>query len=58
MADEVSYFDVATFLAEIEAEYAEIGDPIDQQLVARLQEKWPLLTAHEASAFVQLFLAG
>ncbi len=58
MADEISYHEVASFLAEIEAEYAEIGDPIDQQLVARLQEKWPLLTAHEASGFVQLFLAA
>ena len=33
--------------AAIEAEYAEISDPIEwtQQLVARLQEKWPALTA-------------
>ncbi len=36
MADEISYFEVAGFLAEIEAEYAEISDPIErtQQLIA------------------------
>ncbi len=60
MADEISYFDVAAFLAEIEAEYAEIGDPIErtQQLVARLQDKWPALTASQALAYVQVFEAG
>ncbi len=60
MADEISYFNVASFLAEIEAEYAEIGDPMEraQQLVARLQEKWPALTASQALAYVQVFEAG
>ena len=60
MADEISYFAVASFLAEIEAEYAEIGDPIErtQQLVARLQEKWPALTASQAVAYIRVFKAG
>ena len=60
VADEISYFNVASFLAEIEAEYAEIGDPIErtQQLVARLLEKWPALTASQAVAYVRVFKAG
>ena len=60
MAEEISYFEVASYLAEIEAEYAEIGDPIErtQQLVARLLEKWPALTASQALAYVQVFDAG
>ncbi len=60
MAGEISYFEVASFLAEIEAEYAEIGDPIErtQQLVARLQEKWPALTASQAVAYVRVFKAA
>ncbi len=60
MAEEISYFDVAAFLAEIETEYAEISDPIErtQQLVARLQEKWPALTASQAVAYVRMFKAG
>ena len=60
MADEISYSEVASYLAEIEAEYAEIGDPMEraQQLVARLQEKWPALTASQALAYVQVFEAG
>ncbi len=51
---------MASYLAEIEAEYAEIGDPMEraQQLVARLQEKWPALTASQALAYVQVFEAG
>jgi len=60
MADEISYFNVASYLAEIEAEYAEISDPIErtQRLVARLQEKWPSLTASQALAYVRVFKAG
>ncbi len=60
MADEISYFAVAGFLAEIEAEYAEIGDPIErtQQLVARLQDKWPALTPSQAVAYIQVLKAG
>ncbi len=58
MADEISYFEVASFLAEIES--VEISDPIDraQWLVARLQEKWPALTASQAVAYVRVFRAG
>ncbi len=58
MADEVSYFDVAAFLAEIES--VEISDPNErtQWLVAHVQEKWPALTASQALAYVQVFEAG
>ncbi len=58
MADEISYFDVAAFLAEIEP--VEISDPVQraQQLVGRLQEKWPALTASQAVAYVRVFRAG
>jgi hypothetical protein len=60
LTEEISYFEVASYLAEIEAEYAEISDPIEQtqQLVARLQEKWPALTASQAVAYVRVFKAG
>ena len=60
MTEEISYFEVASYLAEIEAEYAEISDPIEwtQQLVVRLQDKWPSLTASQAVAYVQAFKAG
>ncbi len=36
MAEQMSYFEVASYLADIEAEYAEISDPIErtQQLIA------------------------
>ncbi len=59
MTDEISYFEVASYLAEIEAEYAEIGDPIErtQQLAARLQDKWASLTASQALAYVLVFEA-
>ena len=55
-----SYFDVATFLAEIEPDYERYLDPIEkkQRLVLAVRERWPAMTGHEASAFVQLFLAG
>ncbi len=58
MADEISYFEVASFLAEIES--VEISDPVQraQWLVARVQEKWPALTASQALAYVQVFDAG
>ncbi len=60
MTDEITYFEVASYLAEIEAEYAEISDPIErtQQLVARLQDKWPSLSASQALAYVRVFKAG
>ncbi len=60
MADEIRYFDVGAFLAEIEPEYERYLDPIEhkQRLVLAVRDKWPSITAHKASAFVQLFLAG
>ncbi len=58
MADEISYFNVASFLAEIET--VEISDPIDRAewLVMRVLEKWPALTASQALAYLQVFEAG
>jgi hypothetical protein len=58
VADEVNYFDVASFLAEIES--VEISDPAErtQWLVARVQEKWPALTPSQAVAYVRVFEAG
>ena len=60
MTDEISYFDVAAFLAEIEPDYERYLDPIEkkQRLVLAVRDKWRSMTAPEASAFVQLFLAG
>ncbi len=57
MTEEVSYFEVTSFLADIEAEYADIGDPAErtQALVDRLRTKWPSLTADQAVAYVQVF---
>ena len=57
MTDEITYFEVAGFLAEIEDEYAGISDPIErtQQLVERLREKWPSLTTSQAVAYVHVF---
>ena len=57
MTDEVTYFEVAGFLAEIECEYAEISDPVErtQQFVGRLREKWPSMTTSQAVAYIQVF---
>ena len=57
MTDEISYFEVTSFLADIEGEYAHIGDPLErtQQLVDRLQRKWPALSVDQAVAYVQVF---
>ena len=51
---------MASFLAEIEPDYKWYLDPIEkkQRLVLAVRGKWPSMTAHEASAFVQLFEAG
>ncbi len=51
---------MAGFLAEIEPDYDKYLDPIErkQRLVLAVRDKWPSLTAHEAAAFVRLFLAG
>jgi hypothetical protein len=58
MANEISYFEVAAFLAEIES--VDISDPNErtQWLVARLREKWPALTPGQALAYVKVFEAG
>ena len=60
MPDEITYFGVAAFLADIEPDYERYLDPIEkkQRLVLAGREKWSSMTAHEAAAFVQLFLAG
>ncbi|MDX1401241.1 MAG: hypothetical protein R3245_04905 [Kiloniellales bacterium] len=57
MTDEVSYFEVASFLADIEPEYADAVDPTERtgRLVDRLLSKWPFLTAQQAVAYVQVF---
>ncbi len=45
MADEISYFDVAAFLAEIEPDYERYLDPIEQKqrlmLAVRDIWRWP-----------------
>jgi hypothetical protein len=60
MTDEITYFDVAAFLADIEPDYERYLDPIEkkQRLVLAVRGKWPTMTAPEAAAFVQLFLVG
>ena len=60
MTDEVTYFQVAGFLADIEEQYAEISDPAmrAQRLVERLRQKWPSLSANQAVAYVQVFTSA
>ena len=60
MTDEISYFDAASFLADIEADYADIGDTVErtEKLVARLTKRWPSLTVTQAVAYVRLFEAS
>ena len=57
MTGEISYFEVTFFLANIEAEYADISDPAErtQVLVDLLRSNWPSLTADQAVAYVQVF---
>ena len=57
---EISYFEVASFLADIQPDYANYLDPIErkQRLVLAVWDKWPSLTGHEAAAFVQLIRGG
>lgn len=57
MTDEISYFEAASFLAEIEPEYADIDDAAARTsaLVVRLQEKWPGLSLEQAVAYIRLF---
>ena len=47
MPDEITYFDVAAFLADIEPDYERYLDPIEmkQRLVLAVREKWPSMTA-------------
>ncbi len=69
MANEISYREVVAFLAEIESDYARnysfknyVRDRKAMRdkgrVVHAVRDRWPLLTKDEASAFVQLFLAG
>jgi hypothetical protein len=53
----VSYFEVASHLAEIEGDYRDITDRVDRTsvLVERLQKKWPGLTKEQAVAYIRLF---
>ena len=57
MAEQISYFEAASYLAEIEAEYAEINDTVKRtsELVVRLQDKWPALSVEQAVAYIRLF---
>jgi hypothetical protein len=57
MSETVSYFEVASFLADIEPEFADLVDPAERagRLVDRLLSKWPSLTAQQAVAYVQVF---
>jgi hypothetical protein len=57
MTDEVTYFEVAGFLAQIEDKFAEISDPVErtQKFVERLRQKWPSMTTSQAVAYVQVF---
>ena len=57
MTDEISYFEAASYLAEIEAEHADIADPVKRTaaLADRLHAKWPGLTVEQAVAYIRLF---
>ncbi len=69
MAHNASYHEVVAFLTEIEPNYARaysfeiyVRDREAMRGTGRVAHavrgRWPLLTLHEASSFVQLFLAG
>ncbi len=57
MSEKVSYFEVASHLAEIEGDYRDITDRAKRisALVERLQTKWPGLTNEQAVAYIRLF---
>lgn len=57
MSEGVSYFEVASFLADIETDYTDVADPAERtgRLVDRLLSKWPSLTVQQAVAYVQVF---
>ena len=58
MTEELSYFEVTSYLAEIEHEFAGITDEMQRTkaLVQRLQEKWPGLSSQQAVAYIRLFM--
>ena len=58
MTDEISYFEVASFLAEIKSVDINTSTERRQWLVARVHEKWPARTASRALAYVRVFRAG
>ena len=57
MSEQVSYFEVASHLTEIEGEVRDITDRAERisVLVERLQKKWPGLTKEQAVAYIRLF---
>ncbi len=57
MAEQISYFEAASYLADIEAEYADITDTTKRtsELVVRLQEQWAALTVEQAVAYIRVF---
>ena len=57
VSEQVSYFEVASHLAEIEGDYRDITDRVKwtSALVERLQKKWPGLTMEQAVAYIRLF---
>ena len=57
MTEEVSYFEVTSYLAEIEHEFAGMTDVVQRTaaLVERLQKKWPGLSGEQAVAYIRLF---
>lgn len=57
MSEQVSYFEVASHLTEIEGEVRDITDRVERTsvLVERLQKKWPGLTKEQAVAYIRLF---
>jgi hypothetical protein len=57
VSEQVSYFEVASHLAEIESDYRDITDRVKRvsALVERLQKKWPRLTQEQAVSYIRLF---
>ena len=60
MSEQVSYFEVTSYLAEIEGEYRDVADTVERTsaLVRRLQEKWPGLSTDQAVAYIRVFSEG
>ena len=59
MSEQVSYFEVASHLAEIEGEYRDVTDVVERTtaLVGRLQKKWPGLSTEQAVSYIRVFAA-